>query len=163
MGVILGEVVGHPRGAAVNLGPAELLGIDLLTRRRPHQRGAAEEDGPLAADDDAFVGHGRHVGSAGGAGTHHQGDLRDAESGHPGLIVEDAAEVIAVGKDFVLLRQIGAPRVDEVDAGKPVFQSDFLGAQVLLYGDRIVGTCLDGGVVGDDQTLQPMNAAYAGD
>ena len=70
---------------------------------------------------------------------------------HPRLVEEDAAEVLAVGKDLGLQRQEGAAGVDEVDAGQPVLERDLLRAQVLLHGDRVVGAALDGGVVGDDR------------
>lgn len=70
----------------------------------------------LLVDDDGFVGHGGHVGAAGGAGTHDDGDLGDSFGGHAGLVVEDAAEVVAVGEDVGLMREVGAAGVDHVDA-----------------------------------------------
>src|SRR5439155_15194892 len=39
---------------------------------------------------------------------------------------------------------------------------DLLGAQVLLYRDRIVGAALDGRIVGDDDALAPGDASDAG-
>src|SRR6202040_1757959 len=53
--------------------------------------------------------------------------------------------------------------IDQVNARQPVFDSDFLRAQVLLHGDRIVGAALDGGVVGDDDGLASLNPPDAGD
>ena len=44
-----------------------------------------------------------------------------------------------------------------------VFQGDFLGAQVLLDSDRVIGPALDGGVIGDDHHLFPLDYAYPGD
>ena len=126
-------------------------------------RRAAEEDGRLVAHHDRLVGHRRHIGAAGGAGAHHHGDLRDAARRHVGLIVEDAAEVIAVGEDLVLIGQIGAARIDQIDAGQLVLGGDLLGAEMLLHRHRIVGAALHGGVVGDDQALAPRDAADAGD
>ena len=79
------------------------------------------------------------------------------------LVVEDAAEVLAVGEHLVLQRQERAAGVDEVDAGQPVLQRDLLRAQVLLHRDRVVGAALDGGVVGDDHALAPADPADAGD
>ena len=104
-----------------------------------------------------------HVRAARGAGAEHGGDLRDAARRHRGLVVEDAAEVLAVGEDLVLLGQERAAGVDEVDARQVVVQRDLLGAQVLLDGDRVVGAALDGGVVGDDHALAAGDAADAGD
>ncbi len=161
--VVRGVVVGDARLAAVHVGAAELLGRDLLARGRLHERRAAEEDGPLLLDDHRLVAHRGHVGAARRAGAEHDGDLRRALGREPRLVVEDAAEVLAVGEDLVLQRQEGAARVDQVDAGQAVLGRDLLRAQVLLDGDGEVGAALDRGVVGDDHALAPAHAADAGD
>jgi hypothetical protein len=152
-GVVLGQVVGHAGDARVHVAAAEVLGADHLAGGRLHQRRAAEEDGALVLDDDQSRRHRRHVGAAGGARAHHHRDLRDALRRHVGLVVEDAAEVVAVGEDLVLLRQEGAAGVDQVDAGQAVLLRDLLRAQVLLHRHRVVGAALHGGVVGDDHAL----------
>ena len=72
---------------------------------------------------------------------------------HARLVVEDPAEVLAVGKDLGLERQERAARVHEVDAGQPVLLGDLLGAQVLLDRHREVRAALDRRVVGDDHDL----------
>ena len=154
VGVVLGQVIGHAGEAGVDVAAAQVLGAHHLAGGRLHQRRAAQEDGPLVAHDDGLVAHGRHVGAAGGAGAHHHRDLRDAAGREVGLVVEDAAEVVAVREDLVLPRQEGAARVDQVDAGEPVLLGDLLGPQVLLHRERVVGAALDGGVVGDDHALQ---------
>ena len=82
---------------------------------------------------------------------------------HPRLVEEDPAEVIAIGEDLGLKRQERAARVDEIDAGQSVLERDFLRAQVLPDGHRIVGPALDGRVVGDDQDLAAGHAPDAGD
>ena len=82
---------------------------------------------------------------------------------HRRLVVEDAAEVIAVGKHVDLVRQVGAARVDEVDAGQAVLARDVLRAQVLLHRQRVVGAALDGRVVADDHAFAAGHAADAGD
>ncbi len=161
--VVLGEVVDDAGGAGVQVSPAELLGADDLAGRRLHQRGAAEEDRALLAHDHRLVAHRRHVGAAGGAGAEHGGDLRDAGGRHRGLVEEDAAEVLAVGEDLVLLWQEGAAGVDQVDAGQPVVQRHLLRAQVLLDRQRVVGPALDRGIVGHDHDLASLDATDAGD
>ena len=161
--VVFGEVVGDAREPRVDVGAAELFGGDLFAGRRLHERRAAEEDRAGAADDDRFVRHRRHVGAAGRAGPHHDGDLRDPLGRHPRLVEEDAAEVIAIGEDLGLQRQERAARVDEIDAGQPVLQRDFLRADVLLHREGIVGAALDRGVVGDDEHFAARHAADAGD
>ena len=147
----------------MHVAAAELLGGDLLARRRLHQRRAAEEDRAGAAHDDVLVAHRRHVGAARRARAHHHRDLRDAERRQARLVVEDAAEVLAVGEDLRLQRQEGAARVDEVDAGQAVLERDLLRAQVLLHRQREVRAALHRGVVGDDHRLAPVDRADAGD
>ncbi|MCY1229790.1 hypothetical protein D9M72_421770 [compost metagenome] len=147
----------------MHVGAAQVLGADFLAGRGLHQRRAAQEDGALVADDHGFIAHGRHVGSAGGARAHHGGDLRDLCCGHLRLVEEDPAEVLLVRKDFVLLGQERSARVHEVDAGQPVLQRDFLRPEVLLHRHRVVGAALDGGIVGDDQHLAPVDEADPGD
>ncbi len=134
-----------------------------LAGRRLHQRRAAEEDGALALDDDGLVRHRRHIGAAGGAGAHHHGDLRDAQRRQRRLVVEDAAEMLAVGKHLGLVRQVGAAGVDQIDARQPVLARDLLRAQVLLHRHRVIGAALDGRVVADDHAFAALDPADAGD
>ena len=147
----------------MHVGAAELFGAHHLAGRGLHQRRAAEEDGALVAHDDALVRHRRHIGAAGGAGAHHDRDLRNALRRHLRLVVEDAAEMPLVGKDLVLQRQEGAAGIDHVDAGQIVLPRDVLRAQMLLHGHRIIGAALDGGVVGDDHAFAARDAPDAGD
>ena len=163
VGVVLGQVVGDAREPGVNIAAAQVLGAHHLAGGRLHQRRAAEEDRALVLDDDGLVRHRRHVGAAGGARTHHHRDLRDALGRHVGLVVEDAAEVVAVGEDLVLPGQEGAARVDQVDAGQVVLLGDLLRAQVLLDRHRVVGAALHRGVVGHDHAFDALHAADAGD
>jgi hypothetical protein len=68
-----------------------------------------------------------------------------------------------IGENVVLEWEEGAPGIDEVDAGEAVLLGDFLGAEVFLHGDRVVGAALHGGVVGDDDAFAPVDDADAGD
>ena len=152
-----------PDVPGVDLAAAQLLRRDDLARGGLHQRRAAEEDRALVPDDDGLVAHRRDVRAARRAGAEHRRDLRDAGAGHPGLVVEDPAEVLAVGEDLVLHRQERAARVDQVQAGQPVLQGHLLGAQVLLHRHRVVRAALDGRVVGDDHALAAADPADPGD
>jgi hypothetical protein len=163
VGVVLGQVVGHAGDAGVHVAAAQVFGAHHLAGGGLHQRRAAQEDGALVLDDDGLVAHRRHVGAAGGARAHHHGDLRDALGRHVGLVEEDAAEVVAVGEDLVLLGQEGAAGIHQVDARQAVLLGDLLGAQVLLHRHRVVGAALHGGVVGDDHALDAADPADAGD
>ena len=156
-------VVGDARAARVHVGAAQLLGGHVLAGRGLHERRPADEDRPRALDDDRLVAHRRHVGAAGRARAHHRRDLRDPLGGHARLVVEDAAEVLAVGEDLGLERQEGAARVDEVDARQVVLLRHLLRAQVLLHRQREVRAALDRRVVGDDDALLALDDADAGD
>ena len=148
--VVGGQVVGDAREPAVDVGAAQLLGGHLLACRGLHERRPAEEDRAGAAHDHRLVGHGRDVRAAGRARPHDEGDLGDPERRHARLVVEDAAEVLAVGEDVRLERQVRPAGVGQVDAGEPVLLGDLLGAQVLLHGEREVAPALHGRVVRDD-------------
>src|SRR3546814_7103839 len=103
---------------------SDVCSSDLFAGRGLYQRRAGEEDRALVADDDAFVGHGGHIRAAGGAASHHARDLRNAERAHVGLVEEDAAEMVTIGEDLGLMRQVGTARIDEVDARQPVDRSE---------------------------------------
>ena len=157
MRVVARQRVGDARDAGVQVAAAEILGAHRLAGRGLDQRRAGEKDRALLLDDDRLVGHRRDIGAARGAGAHHHGDLRDSRRGHARLIVEDAAEMLAVGKHFGLMRQIGAAGIDQIDAGQTVLRRDFLRAQVLLHRHRIIGAALDRRIVGDDHRLAAVD------
>src|SRR5690348_2472723 len=71
--------------------------------------------------------------------------------------------MLAVREDFVLCREEGPATLDEIDARKPIFARDLLRAQVLFYGDRVVGAALHRRIVRDDDALTPADAPYSGD
>ena len=118
---------------------------------------------PGAADDDGLVAHRRDVRAAGRRRAHHERDLRDPGGRHPGLVVEDPAEVVAIREDLGLERQERAARVDEVDARQPVLERDLLGPEVLLDRHRVVGAALDRGVVGHDDAGRALDPPDPGD
>ncbi len=117
MRVVLCHVVGDARLSAVYVGPTQFLGVDDFSRGGLHQRWSAEKDGALVAHNDGFVRHGRYIGATRGARAQHRRDLRDAPGGHARLVIEGAAEVLAIRKHLVLQRQVGATRVDQIQTG----------------------------------------------
>ena len=82
---------------------------------------------------------------------------------HLRLVEEDAAEMVAVGEDLGLVRQVRAAAVDQIDARQPVLLGDLLRAQMLLDRQRIIGAALHRRVVADDHHLPARDAADAGD
>ena len=163
MRVVVGEVIGNAREPRMHVAAAEVLGAHLLPGRGLHQRRAGEKDRALVAHDDAHIRHRRNIGPARGAGSHHHRDLGDGAGRHLGLIVEDAPEMLAVGKDLVLVRQVRAAAVHQIDAGQPVLRRDLLGAQVLLHRQRIIGPALHRGVIGHDHHRLALHPPHPGD
>ena len=161
--IVLRQMIDDAGFARVQIAAAQILRAHHLAGRRFHQRRAAEEDGALVLDDDGLVRHRRHVGAAGGARAHHHGDLRNAQRRERRLVVEDAAEMLAVGKHFGLVRQVGAAAIDQVNAGQPVLARDFLGAQMFFHRHRKISAALDGRVVAHHHAFAALDAADAGD
>ena len=95
----------------MQVGTAQVLCADFLTNGSLDQRRATQKDGALLLDNDALVGHGRHVRTACRAGTHDGRDLRNAFRRHVGLVEEDTTEMLAVGKHVSLARQIRTSRI----------------------------------------------------
>ena len=71
--------------------------------------------------------------------------------------------MVAVGEDLVLVRQVGATGIHEVEAGKVVLAGNFLGSQMFLDGERVVGAALHRGIVAHDHALRAFDEADAGD
>src|SRR3546814_20777785 len=76
------------------------------------------------------------------------GDLGDALGRHSGLVVKDAAKVVAIRKDLVLIGQVGSAGIDQVYARQAVLLGDFLRPQVFLDRKRVVGAAFDRGKIG---------------
>ena len=107
MRVILRIVVCDTAAARMRVRPAEFLRRHDFTCGRLHERRSAQEDRALVAHDDRLVGHSGDIGPTGRARSHDDSDLRNARRRHVGLVVENAPEVLAVRKNFGLVRQVG--------------------------------------------------------
>ena len=142
---------------------AQVFGADHFARRGLDQWRPGKKDSALFFHDNCDVRHGGHIGPARRAGTHDHSDLGDALGAHPGLVIENPAKVITVGKDLILIGQVGPSAVDQIDAGQVVFLGNFLSAQVFFDGNRIVGATLYRRVVADDHHLMPGHPTDARD
>ena len=156
-------MVGHTRNRGVHLAAAQLLRRDDFARGGLHQRRSAEVNRALVAHDDGLVAHGRHVGTAGGAHAHHDGDLRDAHRRHARLVVEEPPKVVAIGEDGILLGQEGTAAVDHIDARQMVFHRNLLSTKVFLHRVLHIGTAFHRGVVGHNDCFSALNHANARD
>ncbi len=115
VGVVNGEVVGDTRDGRVHLTAAEVFVANDLAGGGLDQGRTGKEDVALLLNNDALIAHGGNVGATGCAGSHDDGDLGDALGAHAGLVIEDATEVVTVGKNVSLVRQVGTTAVDEVN------------------------------------------------
>ncbi len=71
--------------------------------------------------------------------------------------------MFAIRKHLILTRQVGAAGIHQIDARQAVLLGDRLGAQMLLYGQWVIGTAFDRGIVGDDHAFDALDPADSGD
>ena len=86
-----------PLICACILRAAQLFGGSFLPDRRLHQRGAGEKQA-AALGHQNVVAHHRQIRAARDAHPHDGGDLRNAHGAHHGVVAEDAAEIVGIGK-----------------------------------------------------------------
>jgi hypothetical protein len=144
----------------VHVGAAERLVVGFLAGGHLDQRRAAEEHLGLAVDQDGVVAHAGHVGAAGRGVAEHEGDRRDAHPRQLGQVVEDLARE---HEQLGLRGQVGPARLDQVDHRQPVAPGDLEGAQRLAQRVGVHGPAAHGGIVGDEDALDPGHHADAGD
>ena len=102
----------------MHIGAPQILGTDYFADGRLDKRRPRQEDSSLVFDNDALIGHGRHVGASGSAGTQYYGNLWYAPAGQGSLVVENPAEMIPVGKDILLPGKIDPTGLHQIDAGQ---------------------------------------------
>ena len=163
IGIVNRKVVGNSGGLGVQFAATEFLWCDIFTSCSLNQWWACQEDGALVFHNDCFIAHCRHVCAAGGTGSHHGGNLRNAAGREVGLVVENATEVVAIRENFILVEKHGPTGVDQVNARQVVKAGDLLCAQMLLDSQRVVRTTRDGCVISNDQAATTFDDANAGD
>ena len=67
------------------------------------------------------------------------------------------------GKDVRLVRQVRAAAIDQINARQAVLARDFLCAEMLLHGHRVIGAALDRRIVADDHDLAAFDPTDACD
>src|SRR5687768_14778420 len=159
MVIIFSKMIRNTRETCVDVRTAEILRSDIFARGGFDERRSTEEDRARTFDDDGFIAHGRDVRAARRARAHYRRDLRNLFGRHARLVVEDATEMIEVGKDFVLQGQKRPARIDEIQAGQIILFGDLLSAQMLLDRHREVRPTFDSGIVGDDEHFAVADAS----
>ena len=66
-----------------------------------------------------------------------------------------------IRKNLVLQGQVYPRRIDQVNDRQLVFDSNFLGAQVLFGSDREPGTGFHGGIISNNNALPARYIAYS--
>ena len=82
---------------------------------------------------------------------------------HHGVVAEDAAEIVGVGKDIFLQRQKNAGGIDQINCGNVIFDGDVLRANHFFRGHREERAGFHRGVVGDEHERAAADAREAGD
>ena len=71
--------------------------------------------------------------------------------------------MIAIRENLILVGQIRAAGIDQVDAGQTVLLGDLLSSQVFLDRDRKIGTAFHRGIVTDDDAFCARDSTDTGD
>ena len=71
--------------------------------------------------------------------------------------------MVPVGEHLVLIGQVRAAAVDQIDAGQMVFLGDLLGAQVFFDAHREIGAPLYRRVIANDHAVDAMHLPHARD
>ncbi len=140
---------------------AELLARDLLPDRGLHERRPGEVE-PASLGHHERVAEDRQIAAARDAVAHDRGELRDALRRDHRVVAEDAAEVVGVGEDVLLQRQVHPRAVDQIDQRHPRPLGDRLRTDDLLAGHREERAGLHRGVVGDDHRGPSLDRAQGG-
>ena len=146
----------------MHVSAAQILGTHHLSSSGFDQRRTGQEDRTLILYDDRDVRHRRNICSACCTRAHHHGDLGNTLRAHPRLIIENPPKMVAIREHFVLIGQVRAAGVHQIDAGQIAFLGNFLGAQVLFHGHRVIGPALHRRIVADHHHLTAMHLPHTG-
>ena len=159
--VCFAEIDGAGDAACMAAPPSSSLD-DVLADCRLHQRRPRQIQA-AAFGHQQLVAQYRQIATAGHAVAENGGELRHAHRRRYGVVAKNPAEIVLIGKHFILQRQKNAGDVHEINQRQPIIHSDALGAEYLLARHRKECPGLDGGIVGDDHDLPAAHAADAGD
>ena len=160
--VILLVKVDRAADFRVHVRAAQLLGFDDLADGGFDQRRPGEIEAAAFGHEHLVAKH-REIGAAGDAVAHDRGELRDARGGDNGVVAKDPAEVVLVGKNFVLHREENAGGIDQINDRQCALKGDALRTDELLGGLGKKGAGFHGRVVGDDHARNAGHLADARD
>ena len=128
--IVLGRIMRDAAGTRVQTCAAQRFRVGDLADGAFHQIRAAEphEAGALHHNDD--VGQRGQVRAAGDAHAHHGGDLRDVQAAaHQRVVIKNPRRAVLAGKNSVLIGQIHARGIHQINDRDAIAHGDFLGSQ----------------------------------
>ena len=158
--IVLGRIVRHAADLGMERRAAQRFGVHHLPHRALHQVRTAQAHEASLLDHDDHVGERRQISPARDAHPHHRRDLRNFQlPPHQRVVVENPRRAVLPGKDPVLIGQIHARRIHQVDDRQAVAHGDFLRPQNLVDGFRPPRAGLHRGIVGDDHARPLFDVA----
>ncbi len=142
--------------------PAEFFLVDNLTDGGFDQRRTGEIKPAAFRHQNLVAEHGQ-ICATGHAISHDGGELRNARGGNDGVVAEDAAEIVFVGKNFILHRQKHAGGIDQVNDRQVALEGDALGADQLLRRLWKERAGFHGRVIGNDHAGNAGDVADSSD
>ncbi len=146
----------------VHFRAAQFLGGGFLSDGGLHQGGPGKKQAGALGHQDV-IAHDGKIRASGNAHAHDGGNLRDALRAHDGVVAEDPAEIVGVGKNVFLQRQKNAGGIHEIDRRDVIIDGDVLRANHFFCGHREERTSFHGCVVGDNHEHAAGDPPEAGD
>ena len=140
----------------------QLLGFDDLADSRFDQGRPGKIEAAALSHEHLVAKH-RKIGAPGNAVAHDRGKLRNARGGDNGVVAKDPAEIVLVGKNFVLHREENAGGIDQINDRQCALKCDALRTDELLGGLGKKGACFHGRIIGDDHARNAGHLADAHD
>ena len=109
-----------------------------------------------------MITHHRKIRAAGNAHSHNGRDLRNAHGAHDRIVAKNAAEIVSVGENIFLQWQEDACRVDEINGGDVILDSDILRANDFFRGHGKKCTGFHRGIIRDNHERAAANFGEAG-
>nr|AAY82838.1 predicted acetyl-CoA carboxylase [uncultured bacterium MedeBAC46A06] len=157
--VILEGTMRHARSAAVHLGPAKLLGGEILMRHCLHHVRAGDEHVARPLDHEDEIGDRRRVDGATGTGPHDQRDLRHHTRGQH-IALEHFGITAKRGNAFLDAGTAGVIQPDQRNAGLDRLVHDLADFRCMRFRQR---AAKNGEILRIDKDRPAGDCAISGD
>ncbi len=146
----------------MHFGAAQIFRRSFLADSRLHQRRPRQKQARALGHQDV-IAHYRQIRAAGHAHAHNGGQLRNAHRAHHRVVAEHAAEIVGIGKHVLLQRQKYTRRINQINRGNVIVDSNILRADHFLRGHGKKRAGFHRGIIGDDHEGAPADARDSGD